>query len=312
MTALFLWDDAAARLFAPFSLTRPVGELRAGAQLIRERWERLFGVAAEGFVSSQHLEHFEEFGAPPSAALVPAGAIIVNARCVPALDAGTTLPSLRSALVTEWVCSGRLAAVRVPHDLSADALGELESLEMLVARGPRTDGNTVQRVLCGDDRHARLVLQTRVEAVEQRTTAGKHDALLHDVGGEFGRGLVESRLDGIDDGRNRFLDRLADLVGARDDRLGQSSHQVATADLGMQFFLERPSRAERDLDLFGGALTEGEAVLLLDELDDGVVELVATHADGLAGDHATERDHGHLGGTATDVDDHVAGRFVHG
>ncbi len=140
---MFLWDDAAARHFAPFALTRPVGELRAGAHLIRERWERLFGVRAAGFVSSRHLEHFDELGAPPSAALVPSGAIIVNARCVPALDAATTVPALRSALVTEWVCGGRLAALRVPHGLSASELGEIESLEKLAARAPRTDGNRV-------------------------------------------------------------------------------------------------------------------------------------------------------------------------
>ncbi len=133
MTAFFLWDDAAARLFAPFALTRPVGELRAGAQLIRERWERLFGVAAGGFVSAEHLEHFEEPGAPPSAVMVPSGAIIVNARCVPALDAASTLPGLRSADVMKWTCDGRLAALRAPHDLSAHALRELESLEELVA-----------------------------------------------------------------------------------------------------------------------------------------------------------------------------------
>lgn len=139
MTALFLWDDAAARLFAPFALTRPVGELRAGAQLIRERWERLFGVAAAGFVSAQHLEQFDELGAPAWADVVPAGAIIVNARCVPALDAATALGSLHSAHVTEWLCGGRLAALRAPHELSARTLGELESLESLVAQRLRTD-----------------------------------------------------------------------------------------------------------------------------------------------------------------------------
>ena len=59
------------------------------------------------------------------------------------------------------------------------------------------------------------------------------------------------------------------------------------------------------------ALAEGEAVLLLDELDDRVVELVAADADRLAGDDAAERDDGDLGGAAADVDDHVAGRLLH-
>ena len=54
----------------------------------------------------------------------------------------------------------------------------------------------------------------------------------------------------------------------------------------MQLDLEGPRRPERHLDLFRGALAQGQAVLLLDELDDGVVRLVAADPDGLAGDHA--------------------------
>ena len=97
-----------------------------------------------------------------------------------------------------------------------------------------------------------------------------------------------------------------------DDRLRQAGDEVAAADLGVQLLLERPGRAEGDLDLFGGALAEGEAVLLLDELDDRLVELVAADADRLAGDDAAERDDRDLGGAAADVDDHVAGRLLHG
>ena len=154
--------------------------------------------------------------------------------------------------------------------------------------------------------------EPHVEAVEQRAAAGEDDALLHDVGGQLGRRLVERDLDGVDDGRDRLLDGLADLLGGGDDRLGQPGDEVATPDLGVQLLLERAGRAEGDLDLLGGALAEGEAVLLLDELDDGLVELVAADADRLAGDDAAEGDDGHLGGAAADVDDHVAGGLVDG
>jgi len=40
MSGVYLYDDARARRFEPFSLTRPIGELRAGALLVRERWTR--------------------------------------------------------------------------------------------------------------------------------------------------------------------------------------------------------------------------------------------------------------------------------
>ena len=46
MTRLYLYDDAAARAFEPFALTRPVGELRAGAALLRRRWEAALGAPA--------------------------------------------------------------------------------------------------------------------------------------------------------------------------------------------------------------------------------------------------------------------------
>jgi hypothetical protein len=80
---LYLYDDARARAFEPFALTRPVSELRAGIAIIRQRWEIASGRDAEAFVGAAHLADFEERGAPPSLAAdatIPAGAILVNSR----------------------------------------------------------------------------------------------------------------------------------------------------------------------------------------------------------------------------------------
>ena len=60
MSALYFFDDARARQFEPFALTRPGSELRAGTSLIRRRWERATGLQSAGFISSAHLAHFEE------------------------------------------------------------------------------------------------------------------------------------------------------------------------------------------------------------------------------------------------------------
>ena len=94
------------------------------------------------------------------------------------------------------------------------------------------------------------------------------------------------------------------------DRLRQAGDEVAAADLGVRLVLGRERRAERQLDLLGGALAEHQAVLLLAEGDDRLVELVAADADALAGDDAAEGDDRDLGGAAADVDHHVAGRLV--
>ncbi|MFL5638476.1 MAG: putative sugar nucleotidyl transferase [Gemmatimonadaceae bacterium] len=85
MSALYFYDDARARQFEPFALTRPGGELRAGTSLIRRRWERATSLPSAGFISSRHLANFEEANAPPAVAPkteIPAGAVIVNTRCV--------------------------------------------------------------------------------------------------------------------------------------------------------------------------------------------------------------------------------------
>jgi UDP-N-acetylglucosamine diphosphorylase/glucosamine-1-phosphate N-acetyltransferase len=120
MTApLVLYDDARARKFEPFALTRPAGELRAGAELIRRRWERASGSRATGFAGAPHLEAFEEFDAPPSVSgtreKLAAGTIIANARCAIALDA-----TLGDANV--WHCDGRVAAARLSAPLDAARL----------------------------------------------------------------------------------------------------------------------------------------------------------------------------------------------
>jgi UDP-N-acetylglucosamine diphosphorylase/glucosamine-1-phosphate N-acetyltransferase len=136
MTAgLVLYDDACARQFEPFALTRPAGELRAGAELIRRRWERASETRASGFASAPHLAAFEEFDAPPCAAgEFAAGTIIANARCAIALDV-SLLPD-----ANVWVCEGRVAAVRLAAPLDAARLADgtlrLDSLVSSAAAAP--------------------------------------------------------------------------------------------------------------------------------------------------------------------------------
>ena len=123
MTAgLVMYDDARARRFEPFALTRPAGELRAGADLIRRRWERAAGARAAGFAGAPHLAAFEELDAPPAAmGTLAAGTIVANARCAVALDS-------RLGDAGAWSCDGRIAAVRLasPVDLLHLADGTLD------------------------------------------------------------------------------------------------------------------------------------------------------------------------------------------
>ncbi len=116
--SLYLYDDARARAFEPFALTRPAGELRAGALLTRERWQIVVSEAAAGHIVAPHLEAYEEPGAPPAAAgELPAGAIVANSRCIPslgAIDRGATV----------WRCAGRVAAVRLGHGVTLESFAD--------------------------------------------------------------------------------------------------------------------------------------------------------------------------------------------
>src|SRR3712207_8750597 len=58
----------------------------------------------------------------------------------------------------------------------------------------------------------------------------QHDAPLHDVGGELGRGGVEGDLDGVDDGLDRLLEGVPDLLRGGDHRLGEPRHQVRSEE----------------------------------------------------------------------------------
>ncbi|HJU75420.1 MAG TPA: putative sugar nucleotidyl transferase [Gemmatimonadaceae bacterium] len=137
MTGVVLYDDGQAREFEPFALTRPVSELRAGALLIRERWETALGVKALGFIGAAHLADFEETGAPGAFADadIPAGALIANARALPMLE------TTRDTEAACWTIGGRVAAVRVPKRLPAVALrdGTAELETLLESDGRRSE-----------------------------------------------------------------------------------------------------------------------------------------------------------------------------
>lgn len=64
-TALYLLDPELASVWAPFAGVRPLCELRAGAFLIRERWENFVGAEAAEVFAAPHLAGFEEPGMPP-------------------------------------------------------------------------------------------------------------------------------------------------------------------------------------------------------------------------------------------------------
>lgn len=136
--ALLLYDDIIARAFEPFATSRPLGEVRVGALLVRERWASVLDTAASGFMGAPHLDGFVEFDAPPAwNATVPAGSWIVNTRALPFLDA-------RVGSASAVIVAGRVAAVRpaAPVQVAKLARGTLALDELVPATASlmRLDG----------------------------------------------------------------------------------------------------------------------------------------------------------------------------
>jgi UDP-N-acetylglucosamine diphosphorylase/glucosamine-1-phosphate N-acetyltransferase len=131
VSELYVYDDAHARTFQPFALVRPAGELRAGALLLRERWERALDQPAAGFVSGAWLRDFAEPGALRAASgVLAAGSIVANTRCAVAAGA------VAAPEAGVWRCDGRVAAVRLAAPLAVDDLETAgRPLEALVPGG---------------------------------------------------------------------------------------------------------------------------------------------------------------------------------
>ena len=65
--ALYLLDPDPAPGWLPFAGVRPLAELRAGAYLVRERWETFLGAETAEIFALPHLAGFAEGGVPPVA-----------------------------------------------------------------------------------------------------------------------------------------------------------------------------------------------------------------------------------------------------
>lgn len=93
---LYLFDDAVARAWQPFALTRPAGELLFGAYTFRARAEHLLGVRCAGHITSDHLHGFEEPDAAPVVRLKDIDAkvprIFISSRAVIDWNALRTIP----------------------------------------------------------------------------------------------------------------------------------------------------------------------------------------------------------------------------
>ncbi len=110
-TDLYVFDDGAARGWAPFSLTRPVGELLYGCFLLRARAEAFWGLRCRANLSGTELLGFEEAGAPAMLVADEVDAsrprVLFSSRAVP-LGTAPELPKEGATLLMEGEVVGWL------------------------------------------------------------------------------------------------------------------------------------------------------------------------------------------------------------
>jgi UDP-N-acetylglucosamine diphosphorylase/glucosamine-1-phosphate N-acetyltransferase len=104
-------DDAIARGFEPFALTRPLSTLVSGIMPIGARWEVL-GAQSAGFMGAAHLADYEQ-GELAAVTEPAAGTILANSRFAPAL--GTAFDEDDEI----WSAGGKIVAVKLTRGLRA-------------------------------------------------------------------------------------------------------------------------------------------------------------------------------------------------
>jgi UDP-N-acetylglucosamine diphosphorylase/glucosamine-1-phosphate N-acetyltransferase len=187
MSALYFYDDARARQFEPFALTRPASEMRAGTSLIRRRWEHATSLKSAGFISAPHLAHFEEGDAPPSVppkTEIPAGSVVVNTRCV--IPLGLEIDRFDLLMCDGQACAVRLAR-EVPAAQFADGSVDIGSIQTSLG-GRKVQGRWMNEVwdyvaTLPDQLMEDIPLRAKaMEAMEKTnaTTVGEHGVFVEE------------------------------------------------------------------------------------------------------------------------------------
>jgi UDP-N-acetylglucosamine diphosphorylase/glucosamine-1-phosphate N-acetyltransferase len=105
--ALYLLDPEPAPAWVPFAGIRPLSELRAGAHLVRERWETFVGAEASAIFALPHLAGFPEPGVPSVEPRRPvAGPAVIGSSTFAPRGLAGSLPDAPARLTHDGITVG--------------------------------------------------------------------------------------------------------------------------------------------------------------------------------------------------------------
>jgi UDP-N-acetylglucosamine diphosphorylase/glucosamine-1-phosphate N-acetyltransferase len=156
VTILYLLEPFASPAWAPFNVVRPVSELRAGAWLIRERWEAAVGAPARAILSP-HLAGFVDTDSPPviQPDQITGPAVIARGHVVPPRAALTFTgsPASGGLPVRRLTSRGTTIAWRLePGEAwnGPDDQGDALEVEAMVLEGAWQLIDALERLLAAD------------------------------------------------------------------------------------------------------------------------------------------------------------------
>jgi UDP-N-acetylglucosamine diphosphorylase / glucose-1-phosphate thymidylyltransferase / UDP-N-acetylgalactosamine diphosphorylase / glucosamine-1-phosphate N-acetyltransferase / galactosamine-1-phosphate N-acetyltransferase len=150
MPDLYLLDPPVSPAWAPFQTARPVSECRAGAWLIRERWEAIADAGTAAILAPEHLHAFVEEGVPSVRGVAPvAGPALIGRSdfaptgVPPELPAGAARLTNDGDVVGWWVPPGSSWS-------GADAAGADVEVEGLLLHGAFDLVTALEQFLAAD------------------------------------------------------------------------------------------------------------------------------------------------------------------
>ena len=107
-----------------------------------------------------------------------------------------------------------------------------ERLQFLKAAAG-AERNAGKRILGNRNRQPRGIAQNAIDIAKQRAAAGHDNALLDNVSGKFGRGLLKGHLDPVDNLPDRIRNCFGNLRLGDGDFLGDTIDEVAASHLDL-------------------------------------------------------------------------------
>src|SRR3989338_3338297 len=158
--------------------------------------------------------------------------------------------------------------------------------------------------------YARTTVDQFRHLPELATAPGQDDAVIDDVSGELGRGLLQDLADSLCHLTQFSCQRIRNLVGGEFYCARQAGDLVAPLSRYRELLTHRHCGAYLYLELLGRLVANDEIMLSLHVVGDGAVKSVASTFNRCRCHDATEGDHGHIDGAAADVDNHTSHRLL--